>query len=95
MIAGGIGAAVFESASFRTPQNSTAPKMAYRTLANGTVVYEQVSGADQEANIVDIAPAAGPDTQPQFKYDPLTQTYRRSTVDIQGNPSQDVINTNN
>jgi|GEM_PF-2257967 len=73
----------------------------YRKLANGTVVQERVSGKAED--LVEIAPAAGngiagrgdgaPSVQGQatYKYDPLTQTYRRTGVDSSGNSSQYII----
>lgn len=76
----------------------------YRKLANGTIVHERVSTDPND--LVTIAPAAGagvagegdgaPSVQGevQYKYDPLTQTYRRTTVDLNGNSRQD-ITTNN
>lgn len=72
----------------------------YRKLANGAVVYERVEGP---TDIVNIAPAAGDgvaghgDGAPsvageiKYKYDPLTQTYRRQMVDSNGNSGQDII----
>jgi len=59
----------------------------YTVLSNGTVVYES-----KDPRLGDIAPAAGgdaaaPANQNSFKYDPLTQTYRRVNSDGQ----QDII----
>lgn len=84
------------SDSDQSPDQTIARKMGYRTLANGAVIYEEID----DQSLENIAPAAGGgDTEdtgaaPQFKYDPLTQTYRRTAVDSSGNSRQDVINTN-
>jgi len=65
----------------------------YRKLSNGAIVYEPAATGPIE----DIEPAAGgeaaSDAFPHatFKYDPLTQTYRRTMVDSRGNSSQDII----
>jgi hypothetical protein len=75
----------------------------YRKLANGTTVYERVEPGHENDDLVNIAPAAGDgvagrgDGSPavqgktQYKYDPLTQTYRRMDVDTSGNSGQDII----
>jgi hypothetical protein len=97
MIGGAIAAAVADGDRAQGPDPVIARKMGYRTLANGAVVYEEI----QDSGLENIAPAAGSDsdepadpTRPQFKYDPLTQTYRRSTTNVQGQPAQDIVNTN-
>jgi hypothetical protein len=68
------------------------------------VVYEEIPGVNNDISSPEnISPAAGgedgdtaanPGAEPQFRYDPLTQTYRRTTVDRNGNSRQDIINTN-
>jgi hypothetical protein len=79
---------------------SVAHKMGYRTMANGSILYEEIvpDGSKQnEIDLENIAPAAGGDDDgraPVFHYDPLTQTYRRVTVDKNGNTGQDVIDSN-
>ncbi len=104
VIGAGFTAWAENDAPDKGPNPEVARKMGYRTLANGAVIYEEVqpegdntAGADNPV-LENIAPAAGgddaQDTTPQFKYDPLTQTYRRITVDRNGNTGQDVINTN-
>lgn len=79
--------------------------MRYRTLGNGAIVYEETVGEATAPE--DISPAAGGgdlddmyekqgrSKAPTFRYDPLTQTYRRTGVDTGGKSRQDVINTNN
>ncbi|HEY8963039.1 MAG TPA: hypothetical protein VIN59_01115 [Alphaproteobacteria bacterium] len=71
----------------------------YRKLANGTIVHELVTDDD----LVNIAPAAGVgvagegdgapsvEGKASYKYDPLTQTYRRTDVDSRGKSSQKII----
>lgn len=81
------------------PDPAIAAEMGYRTMANGAIVYEEIvpESAQADTPIEEIAPAAGsgraPAAAPVFRYDPLTQTYRRVTVDKQGNTRHDVINT--
>ncbi|MCB1539130.1 MAG: hypothetical protein H6865_07735 [Rhodospirillales bacterium] len=67
----------------------------FTIMPNGTILYEEIP-AEGETSLENIAPAAGgPDGEaPRFIYDPLTQTYRRTIVDRNGNSGQDVINTN-
>ena len=85
-----------------TKQVSDATDMyVYRKLANGTIVHELVSNKAED--LIEIAPAAGdgvaghgdgaPSVQGQatYKYDPLTQTYRRTDVDSSGNSGQYII----
>jgi len=74
----------------------------YRKLANDTIVIERARAGEKD-DLVDIAPAAGGGVagkgdgapsvsgEAHYKYDPLTQTYRRQDVDSGSNSSQDII----
>ncbi len=83
------------------PDPAIAAEMGYRRMENGAIIYEEVipgqPAQGQDIPLEDIAPAAGPakvpEPAPVVHYDPLTQTYRRVTVDKDGNTRHDVINT--
>lgn len=84
----------------------TAAKAGYYKLPTGTIVFEgdgAVPAAARE-DLSAIAPAAGPDATaadtiglpaPTFKYNPLTQTYRRTMVTPSGTEREDVISDPN
>lgn len=64
-----------------------------RDMTDGTVLIEATNlqqTRQTPENLQAIAPAAG-GNEGSVKYDPLTQTYRRSTIDSNGNPSQEII----
>lgn len=67
---------------------------ARRELPNGTIVFERINpSAPQVAaheNLDAIAPAAG-SREPQVRYEPLTQTFRRTVIDSEGNSRQEII----
>lgn len=82
------------------PDQSIAVEMGYQTMSNGAIVYEEIvpTASNEDTPIEEIAPAAGQSAvdankAPPMQYDPVTQTYRRVTVDKSGNSRHDVINT--
>ncbi len=95
---GGITAIAGDDTARKAPfDRDVARAMGFNSTESGTIIYEEVpQSAESQQRLEDIAPAAGDDEghSVRFIYDPLTQTFRRTVVDRNGNSSQDVINTN-
>lgn len=88
-----------EHSSERMAPSVAVTHVSYHRLSNGTIVYEEYPAGS--VSMSELSPAAGggdtpledAGTAPRMKYDPLTQTYRRISVDSQGNKHQNMINS--